>query len=261
VALVYPVLLHIGPLTVYSFGVMMATGFYVAATISAREYRRRGGDPEQMWSLVVWVFFAGLVGARLLSVANAPSAFWRDPLGELLAGSGFVWYGGLIGGMSAAWWIHRRYHMRFVTVLDCTSLGLAIGQAIGRIGCHIAGDGDWGTVSNLPWAVAYDRAIVGWDYPPGVRVHPTPIYEALAYTAVFFVLLGLRKRSLPEGSLFAVYLVSSSLARFLVEFIRINPPLALGLTESQWIALALLVVGVTWIVRQRSAILQAGAGI
>ena len=113
---------------------------------------------------------------------------------------------------------------------DAVAPGLMIAYGIGRIGCHVAGDGDWGTESTLPWAVAYENAIVGWDYPPGVRVHPTPIYEAVAYTLLFLAMLGIRKRGYREGTVFCVYLIGSSAVRFLVEFIRINPTLAMGLT-------------------------------
>lgn len=253
----YPVLFHLGPLTVYSFGVLMALGFYVGATVTAREYERRGGDRERMWNFLVWVFIAGLAGSKLLSLANDPAAFLRDPIEQTLSGSGFVWYGGLIGGFIAAWFLSRSYHMRFSLILECTALGLAIGQAIGRIGCHVAGDGDWGTESTLPWAVAYEKAIVGWDYPPGVRVHPTPIYEAVAYTLLFLAMFGIRKRGYREGTVFCVYLLGSSAVRFLVEFIRINPPLAMGLTQAQWIAIVLAIGGAGWLIMHRPLLAPA----
>jgi len=250
---VYPILFQIGPFTVYSFGVLMAIGFYVGATVSAREYARRGGDSERMWNFLVWVFIAGLAGSKVLSLGNDPAAFFRHPIQQTLSGSGFVWYGGLIGGFLAAWFLSRSYHMRFSLILECTALGLAIGQAIGRLGCHFAGDGDWGIESTLPWAVAYKNAIVGWDYPPGVRVHPTPIYEAIAYTLLFFVLSRVGRRGYREGTVFCVYLLGSSTARFLVEFIRINPVVAMGLTQAQWIAIGLFVCGAGWLLMHRPA--------
>ena len=250
----YPILFQIGPFTVYSFGVLMALGFYVGASVSAAEYQRRGGDRELMWNFLVWVFIAGLVGSKLLSVVADVGAFFRDPLHQLLSGSGFVWYGGLLGGFAAAWPLSRTYHMRFPLILECTAPGLAIGQAIGRLGCHVAGDGDWGTVTDLPWGVAYENAIVGWDHPPGVVVHPTPIYEAIAYTTVFAVLMALRKKGYAEGTSFSVYLVGASIVRFLVEFIRINPVVGLGLTQAQWIAIALFACGAGWLLRHPPAV-------
>ena len=250
---VYPVLIDLGFITIYSFGVFMALGFFVAASITVREFQRRGGDGDDMWNFLFWVFFAGLVGSKVLSLGNDIGALWRDPVSQVMSGSGFVWYGGLIGGFACGLLLHRRYGMRFGTILECTALGLPIGQAIGRIGCHVAGDGDWGTVSDLPWAVAYEKAIVGWPHPAGVTVHPTPLYEFAAYTAVFALVYSLRKRDYPDGTLFSIYLVGASTARFLVEFIRINPVLALGLTQAQWIAIGLFSIGVLWLLRLRPA--------
>jgi phosphatidylglycerol:prolipoprotein diacylglycerol transferase len=249
---VYPDLFKIGPLTVHSFGALMAIGFFVAASISAGEYRRRGGDAEQMWNLLLYVFLGGLAGSKILSLFNDVPAFLADPIQQFVSGSGFVWYGGLIGGFLTAWILHRRYRIPFPTILECTALGLPIGQAIGRLGCHIAGDGDWGIVTDLPWGVAYTNAVVGWDHPPGVTVHPTPLYEAAAYTLVFAVLYRLRKRDYPAPSLFAMYLIGASSARFLVEFIRINPKIAFGLTQAQLIAIVLVVVGVAMLARVRA---------
>jgi phosphatidylglycerol:prolipoprotein diacylglycerol transferase len=120
------------------------------------------------------------------------------------------------------------------------NLGL---DALGRIGCQLAGDGDWGAVSDVPWAMAYPHAIVGWPHPPGVRVHPTPIYEMLAYFAVFALLWSLRKRPHPDGTIFWWYLVLAPAARFVIEFYRINPPLALGLSAAQWFSLLLVGIG------------------
>jgi phosphatidylglycerol:prolipoprotein diacylglycerol transferase len=251
---VYPVVFSFGPITVYSFGVMMALGFYVAATVSVAEFRRRGGDPEQMWNFLLWVFLAGLAGSKLLSVGADFGAFFRHPIEQLMSGSGFVWYGGLIGGFAAAWPLSRRYKFNFGTVLECTSLGLPVGQAIGRLGCHVAGDGDWGIVTAVPWGVAYEKAIVGWPHAPGVVVHPTPLYEFSAYMTVFLILYAIRKRDYPNGTMFCLYLVGASTARFLVEFLRLNPVISMGMTQAQLIAIVLFLGGISWLVRHRSQI-------
>jgi len=264
---VYPVIWDFGPVSlfgfefhpaIHSFGAMMALGFFVAAYVSSQEYRRRGGDSEEMWNLLLYVFIGGLIGSKILSLGNDIPAFFADPIHQLTAGSGFVWYGGLIGGAGTAWVLHKRYRVEFPVLLECTALGLPIGQAIGRIGCHVAGDGDWGIVTDLPWGVAYTKAIIGWDYPSGVTVHPTPLYEFTAYAAVFAYLYSIRKRDLPAPTLFATYLIGASTARFAVEFIRINPKVALGLTQAQLIAIALLTLGVALLARLRSRGAEVG---
>ncbi len=247
----YPELFSIGPFTVYSFGVMMALGFYVGTAVSVSEYKRRGFDGEALWGVLLWAFIAGLVSSKILSVVNNWESFMIDPVGTVFAGSGFVWFGGLIGGAGIAWLIIRRRKMSFILIADCTAIGIPIGHALGRMGCHIAGDGDWGTVTDVPWGVAYTNAVVGWDLPDGIKVHPTPIYEAMAYTAIGLWLFSKRKQDLPQGTLFALYLIMSSVARFLVEFIRVNPKVALGLTEAQLVAIALFVGAGVWLIRHR----------
>ncbi|MFQ5478274.1 MAG: prolipoprotein diacylglyceryl transferase [Candidatus Binatia bacterium] len=253
----YPELFSVGPLTVYSFGALMALGFYVGAVFSVGEYQRRGGDGEAMWNFLVYVFIAGLVSSRVLSVFNDLPGLFAHPLEALLSGSGFVWYGGLIGGTLTAWLLARRRGLELPKILECCSLGLAIGQGIGRLGCHVAGDGDWGTVTDLPWGVAYTRAIVGWPHAEGVVVHPTPLYEAAAYGTVFLVLYSIRKKDLPNGSMFSVYLILSSLARFLVEFVRVNPKIAMGLSQAQFIAIALFLGGLLWLTVGRKRLAEA----
>lgn len=249
----FPVLLQFGPITIYSFGVLMAAGFYFGSMVSVNEYERRGGNGEALWSLLVWVFLSGLAASRLLSIFNNPEAFFEAPFAEILAGSGFVWYGGFLGGALAAWLLGRSRGMDFVTLADCCAPGLLLGQAFGRIGCHVSGDGDWGTVTTLPWGVAYSNGIAPWEHAPGILVHPTPLYEAAAYTAVFALIWRWRRSNPPLGSLFAAYLVGNGFFRFLVEFIRLEPRFAFGLTQAQFIGLAMTVAGIVWLVRLRGA--------
>lgn len=249
----YPVLFQIGPITVYSFGVMMAVGFYFGSLVSAKEYERRGGSGEALWNMLVWVFLLGLASSRVLSIFNNPAAFLEAPLVEIFAGSGFVWYGGFLGGALTAWVLGRRNDVSFTTLADCCAPGLAIGQAFGRLGCHISGDGDWGSPTTLPWGYAYTNGIAPWGHPEGVVVHPTPLYEAAAYFALFALLWKWRERNPPLGSLFAAYLVGNGFSRFLVEFIRVEPRLLFDLTQAQLIGAGMTVVGLAWLWRLRGA--------
>ena len=126
-------------------------------------------------------------------------------------------------------------------------MGLTIGLAIGRIGCHLSGDGDWGTPTSLPWGVAYPNGTADWRYPPGIFVHPAALYEMLALLGIFVLLLRLRSRVAPAGALFAIYLFLSGLTRLLVEVVRTNPPILFGLTEAQWTSIALSAGAALWL--------------
>ena len=245
----FPVLLKLGPITIYSFGAMMALAFLAAANVLARELGRRGYDPEFASKFVVWAAVGGLVGARIWSIFNDWHEFLQHPLHILLSGSGLVYYGGLAGGFVAVSIAIRRYGLPWLTVVDCIAPGLPLAHGIGRIGCELAGDGDWGTPSTLPWAHAYPNAIIGWKdwvaangLPPDVTVHPTPLYEMLMYFTIFAILWSIRKRPLAPGSLLWLYFILGGIARFAVEFVRVEP-VVMGLTEAQWFSLLLIAIG------------------
>ncbi|HEY6395615.1 MAG TPA: prolipoprotein diacylglyceryl transferase [Candidatus Binataceae bacterium] len=258
-----PVLFHIGPLTVYSYGLMMAVGFLAADFVIALECKRRGINPDYASSVVVWAAILGIVGSRVYDIFDNLSYYLADPKSMIFSGSGFVWYGGLFGGIFATWLVARRYKIPWLKTADMCAPALAVGQAFGRIGCHLSGDGDWGLPSNLPWAVSYTKAIVGWNsatvlklddhyrlvsgYFPGVRVHPAPLYETTLYFIVFAILWSLRKKVHPDGRLLYLYLMLGGLSRFIVEFVRINPRVFYGLSEAQLIAIGMMLTGaVAW---------------
>ncbi len=254
-----PVLFHIGPLTVYSYGLMMALGFLAADYIIALECGRKGYPTEYASSLVVWAAILGIVGSRIYDVLDNLPLYLADPKSIIFSGSGFVWYGGLFGGIFATWLVARYYRIPWLVTADMCAPALAMGQAIGRIGCQLSGDGDWGLPSTLPWAMAYPRAIVGWNpstvlkldehwrlvsgYFPGVRVHPAPVYETILYVGVFLMLWSLRKRPNAPGRMLCLYLMLAGLARFLVEFVRINPRVLYCFSEAQLIAVGMMIVG------------------
>ena len=250
----HPIIVQFGPLTIYSYGLMMAIAFLVGGWLTGRELTRKGFNGDLASSIVLYAAVGGLLGARLLALIADPSALATHPLRAIFSGAGFVWYGGLIGGFVAVSWSIRRHGLPWASTVDSIAPGLALAHAIGRLGCQLAGDGDWGRETTLPWGMAYPNAIVGWDYPPGVRVHPTPLYEFVAYTAVFLFLWSIRTRPLRDGTLFWLYLILACGARFAIEFIRINPPFALGLTQAQVTSLALVAIGAAQlVVRSRRA--------
>jgi len=235
--------LHIGPIPIHIFGIFLALAFLAAGGVAAREFARKRYDPALASAALVWAAIGGIAGARLWIVLDAWPEFVRAPASFLLTGGGFVWYGGLLGGALAVTVFFRREGIPWLRGADAVAPGLALGQAIGRLGCQLAGDGDWGVETSLPWGMAYPHAVVGWDKPPGVRVHPTPLYEGAAYLAIFGLLWRMRREAAPDGVAFSWYLVLSGAARFLVEFVRVNPRIALGLSEAQLASLLLIALG------------------
>ncbi len=241
----YPILFHVGSVPIYSFGVLMSVAFVVSCYVMQRDFARKHEPSDLAWEIVIFGLFGGLLGARLHQAFYHWSAFVADPFGFVSGRSGLVWYGGVLGGVVATVWPIRRARVPYATALDTGALGLTIGLAIGRVGCHLSGDGDWGIPTTLPWGVAYTEGTAGWTYPTGIYVHPAPLYEMAALLAIFALLLRLRSRVAPAGALFAIYLALSGLARLLIEGVRTNPPVLLGLTEAQWTSIVLS-VGATW---------------
>ena len=246
----YPILFQFGPLTIYSFGAFMALAALSAAWVVHAELKRRGYDTELASTIVFAAAVGGLLGARILFIIEEWNNFLAAPMNYILTGAGFTWYGGFLGGVIAVSWVMKKNNIPWLVGADIAGPALALAYGVGRIGCHVAGDGDWGRVTDVPWGVAYTRAIVGWadpntgiPYPPGVRVHPTPIYEFIAGVVVFGILWSLRKRDYAPGTIAWLYLILSGFARFIVELWRINPPLALGLSEAQWFSVVLMILG------------------
>jgi phosphatidylglycerol---prolipoprotein diacylglyceryl transferase len=255
-----PILFQIGPLTIYSFGALMALAALTAAWATHAELKRNGYNPELASTMVFAAAVGGLLGARILFILEDWSNFLRSPGAFIFTGAGFTWYGGFLGGVLAVSWVVRKHKIPWLKAADIAAPALAIAYGVGRLGCHVAGDGDWGTVTGVPWGVAYTNAIIGWvdpttgiPYPPGVRVHPTPIYEFLESLIIFGILWTVRKKAYPPGTLFWLYLALAGLARLVVEFWRLNPAVALGLTEAQWFSVLMIVIGSFLLLRARRA--------
>ena len=233
--------IDLGPVALKTFGLMFALGFLAAAAVSGRRFKELGKPVDWAYEMIFAGLVGGIVGARGYYLVQNWSDVSDDLLGNLFSGSGLVWYGGALGGAIAvfawAWW--RGF--LGLALLDLAAAPLALGYAIGRIGCQLSGDGDYGKPSDLPWAMSYPDGTV----PTDDRVQPTPVYETLAMGLVAWGLWSLRDRLAP-GLLFALYLVLSGLERFLVEFVRRNDEVWVGLTVPQIESLGLMLVGVVW---------------
>lgn len=246
-----PVLFRLGPITVYSFGAMMAIALLFGGYLTGKEMDRKGLPGQLASNIVFWTAIGAVAGGRLWVIAEDWRGFLHDPVGMVFSGSGFAFYGGFLGALALVSALLRYHDLPWLRVADCIAPAAAIGHAIGRVGCQLAGDGDWGVPSRLPWAMAYPNAIVGWEQwlrqnhlPADTVVHPTPVYESIAYTLVFAVLWSMRTRSRPDGRLFWWYLLLAPGARFLIEFARHNPRHVIGLSIAQFFSLLLIAVAV-----------------
>lgn len=232
---------------VSSFWTMAFLGFVAAFFVLRRSLERRGYDGRLAYDITLWAYVGGWVGARLFVIPTGWQYFVESPILFLLSGSGWVWYGGVIGGAVAVWLWARRNDLPILAIADICAPALAVGLGIGRIGCQLAGDGDYGIASDLPWAMAYPDGVV----PTLERVHPTPVYEMIACFATAAFLWRLPPTGLGLGHQIGLYLALSGLVRFLIEFVRRNPDWLLGLTTAQWISIGSAALGLYLIRRAR----------
>jgi phosphatidylglycerol---prolipoprotein diacylglyceryl transferase len=235
--------IHIGPVTLQTFGIMFALAFIASGAVVAKRLKELDKPVDWAYEIVFAALVGGIVGSRLDFIIENYSDVKDDLLGNLFSGAGLVWYGGAIGGAIGVILWARWRKMLNLGLLDICAPALAIGYAVGRIGCQLSGDGDYGIPWDGPWAMAYPNGTV----PTDVTVHPTPIYETLTMGLVAYALWRLRDRFQP-GLLFAIYLTLAGAERFLVEFIRRNDDVALGLTQAQLLSVAMILTGVAWIV-------------
>lgn len=242
----YPYLLEIGPITIASFGLMVALGFLAALQVLSREFVRKGiaGGGEFASSIITTAMVGGLVGAKLYFILfETPANLeWGELFDLIFSGYGLTWYGGFVVAAAAITWQVRRQRVPILTVSDAAGIALALGYAIGRIGCQLAGDGDYGVPTDLPWAMAYPNGVV----PTLEKVHPAPVYETLSHLSIFAFLWWGRTKIPTPGLSFCIYLSLAGLARFGVETIRINPRVLWGLSEAQLISIAMMGVGLLW---------------
>jgi phosphatidylglycerol:prolipoprotein diacylglycerol transferase len=238
-----PTLFHLGPLPVHSFGLLMVLAFLSAWRILWVNLRRAGKNPDLAERMITWAAVGGIVGARVGYLVSFPTELLEHPIQTIFSGAGFVFHWGLIGGAFSVWLLVRRVGENFWELADLTAIALVIGYAVGRIGCQLSGDGDYGIPSTLPWAMGYPLGVVPTN--PGVTVHPAPVYETFMALGIAFILSTklIRDRFQHPGQLFGVYLVLIAVERFLVEGVRIEPVVLPPFTQAQLVSLAELVCG------------------
>ena len=239
----FPKLFTIGSFYLPTYGVLVALGFLVGLSVTVKLARKGGLDPEKVTNLAVYVALAGLIGAKLLMIAFD----WPDiqifSLSTLQAAG--VFQGGLILALVTAFFYIRHNKLPLLPVCDAFAPGVAIGHAIGRLGCFAAGC-CWGKECHLPWAVTFKNPEANGltGVPLNVPLHPAQLYESATEALLFAFLYWRYGRSHAPGQIIGLYLLISSIARFLIEFERFHEQAtAYGLSITQWIAIALAIVG------------------
>lgn len=233
---------HLGPIPVNWYGLTLALGFVAGGYLAWLRAPKYKVPRARIEAIVLWILVGSVAGARAYYlVQNDFGSYLMEPWRVVAVWEGgLAFFGGLFGGVLAAYLYARREGLRFSRVADLFAPAIPVGAAIGRVSCGLAGM-DYGTPTPLPWGVVYTNRN-SYAPPDGVARHPDQYYELLGDLAIAWLLVKLRGR-LPDGGLFLLYLTLFSVLRFFVFFTRGSaPPVALGLKNGQWTALAILAV-------------------
>ncbi len=227
--------IHIGPVTLYVWGLLLGLAFLISYWFGLKEVKKRGIDQEKYLWLVIYILIGSLLGARLGYVLQFPQEYFFNLLKILNFGTGgLTFYGGLFGGLMAGWLYLRKNKLDFWQIADILAPAIALGIFIGRIGCFLIHDHQ-GIITNLPWAL---------EWPDGTMRHPVAAYLSLNGLLMFTVLYSLRSRFKKPGQLFILFLIWYGLSRFVLDFVRLGDPQYFGLFINQWVSLIVLLGGI-----------------
>jgi phosphatidylglycerol:prolipoprotein diacylglycerol transferase len=255
----YPRLLELGPLTVYTYGVLLAAAYLFGLKLAMVRAKSRNLDQTRILDLGIYIIISALVGAKLLLLVTDFRTFTDNPRELLsLARSGGVFYGGLILAVSVALWYIRRIGLPLWTTCDVFAPGIALGHVVGRLGCLFAGC-CYGKPTSVPWAITFTDPFAATNVgtPLNVPLHPTQLYEAGAEALILLLLLGTERRGRPyPGRTFWLYILLYSISRYVIEIYRGDPRGTIGIfSTSQFISLLLapLAIGMLLYLGRRQA--------
>src|SRR5580693_1046321 len=248
----YPRLLELGPITVYTYGVLLATAYLLGLKLAMARANARGLDGARVLDLGIYIIISALIGAKLLLLIVDFRTFRADPAELLtLARSGGVFYGGLILAVGVALWYIRRAGLPLWTTCDVFAPGIALGHVVGRFGCLFAGC-CYGRPTTLPWAITFTDpfAAANVGTPLGVPLHPTQLYEAGAEFLILIVLLVTERKGRPfAGRTFWLYMLLYAISRFIIEFYRGDDRGTVGMfSTSQFISILLAPLAIVMLV-------------
>ena len=255
----YPVILEIGPIKIYSFGLMLVTAFYTCYGLLYLEMKRLKYDTEIASDIIFWSAVGGVLGAKIYYLIENLDRTIQDPMGMIFSGSGLVFLGGLIGSIICVSIVLKNRNLPWYLFADIIAPLIMIGYAIGRLGCFLVGD-DYGLPSSLPWAVSFPEglppttissfaAYYPWIDTSGInsevfKVHPTQLYESAVGILLFFFLWSRRKKNQRAGTMFFSYLLLAGIERFFIEFLRTNEKYLFDtFSGAQMISFLMILVG------------------
>jgi len=242
---VYPKLFHFGAFSIPTYGVLVALGFLAGLIVAVRLARRSGLPGEQISNLAVYCALVGIAGAKLFMFLFDWQFYLHNP-GEIFTISTLqaagVYHGGFLAALGFAFWYIRAQNLPMALTMDCFAPGIALGHAIGRLGCFAAGC-CWGRECDLPWAVTFHSQEAA-NVPTGVPLHPAQLYESAANLLLFVFLYRVFLRRRRPGIVISLYLILYGVIRFIVEFFRFHEQsLVWGLSLTQWISVGLVALG------------------
>ena len=236
----YPILFEYKLITIGSYGLLLGTAFYLGFLFAEREFKINGLDPDIAYKLLIAIIPSAIIGAKLFHIFDNFGEFLLAPGDMILSGAGLSVYGGFLLSFIVAIIIIKKEKQDILKIFDIAAPSMALGYGIGRLGCHVSGDGCYGITSDSIFAVAYPGGIV----PVSATVYPTPLFESTLSFIFFFILLQLRTKELKTGTIFFIYLTLNGAARFMIEFIRLNPATGFGLTQAQLVAILFIITGI-----------------
>jgi phosphatidylglycerol---prolipoprotein diacylglyceryl transferase len=256
----YPKLFEIGPVPVYSYGLMLGIAFLIGSTLFSKELKRLKFDENVGITITFISIICGIVGSKLFYIieewnfGKGNSLSYYLTADNLFSPAGLTFYGGVILSIVVIYIYCRRKKLSIMQILDAMSPAATIAYGMARIGCHLSGDGCYGIdVNGTFWeflGFGYSKGIVPTKI--GELVHPTPLYELGFAIIAFFILMSLRKKMKYSGQLFYIYLILTGFPRLLVEFIRLNPKIIFGLSQAQIISILMISVGVVFLIIYRN---------
>jgi phosphatidylglycerol:prolipoprotein diacylglycerol transferase len=246
----FPVLIKIGPLTIHTYGLLIAVGFLVALTLAAREAKRKDIPNESIIDVGFYALLSGVIGARLFFILTNLGTFLEHPLDMVkIWEGGLVFYGGVIFALPTAIWVAKKKGLPLWQTADIWAPSIAIGHAIGRLGCFCAGCCYGRPAEGLPWSVTFTNpnslAVLG------TPLHPTQLYESALELMNFLILMTLRRHQSFKGQLFLVYILNYSIIRSVVELFRgdeVRGFLLPGFSYSQAISVAMFIAALSLLI-------------